>query len=672
VEKPLMVISNGELVDTKDNADGTRTFHYKTEKPYPNYLTSFAVGEYIDITQRSGDTEIHTFGYPDEKDGIEATIVRLPEMVNYFSQVTGVKYPFRRYSQVTVQDYIFPGFVGQNTAATMSDNMIDDHGTHEDFRYLWDGVEAQSLASQWFGNLMTPREWRDVWLNQSFSHYFDELFNIHKNGNDEFLTYSHSNDQSTDLSVWKSGYRRPVVTRNYNDLDVFSTDNYATIRGTLVLHMLRKQLGDANWWRAIRHYVRSNADKQVSTEDLRIAIEETTGESIGWFFDQWLYKMGHPIFEITKNYDESKKQLLLKVKQIQKIDPNDGYPQVEYFQGKLEIEIDDEIRQVWLKPQEQNIFTFKRDERPKFVNFDHENTWIKEVKFEKSQTELLYQLRNSTDILAKREAINELSMIAQNEKTVAKDRSQILSALREIALGDSYWRLRIGALSQLQSIAVKTSGEKPLELDDETTSMLLTIIDKEGSWLRASAINFLGMTKQANFADVYIDAFNDKSDRVINSAAKALGKSKSRKAFSALVKLRERPSWKSQSLISTLDGLKELGDPRGIDIALEALNDKELPRWWLATPIWDYPITAVDTLVALGKPEAAYPILLKRFKMSIEDNDLNDIFSNVLLIARLGDPRSKEVFEILKTEFKDDENAMQAVVQYEKQFEQTQ
>lgn len=160
----------------------------------------------------------------------------------------------------------------------------------------------------------------------------------------------------------------------------------------------------------------------------------------------------------------------------------------------------------------------------------------------------------------------------------------------------------------------------------------------------------------------------DSSDRVINVAANALGKTKSPKAFDALVKLADKPSWKSQSLISALNGLKELGDPRGVDFALKALSDIKSPRWWLGVSVWDYPIAAAETIVGLGKSDLAYPLIVERFKKSMGENDINDIFSNVLLITTLGDPRAQEVFDLLKNKFKSDENAMIAVNQYEQLF----
>ena len=158
---------------------------------------------------------------------------------------------------------------------------------------------------------------------------------------------------------------------------------------------------------------------------------------------------------------------------------------------------------------------------------------------------------------------------------------------------------------------------------------------------------------------------------MVNAAAIALGKSKSPKAFEALVKLKDKPSWKSQSLISTLNGLKALNDPRGVEIAINALKDAEAaPRWTLAVPQWDFRIAAAETLVALGKNTEGYPIILEKLKKSISENDMNDIFNNVLIITTLADPRGQEVFDQLKVKFKDDANVMNAVNSFETQFKE--
>ncbi|NOT77254.1 MAG: hypothetical protein HOP08_20205 [Cyclobacteriaceae bacterium] len=665
VDKKLMVISNGSLLTSKENSDDTGTFTWKADRPYPNYLTSFVVGEYIDVIQNYEGVKLHTYGYPDEKEAVEATIVRLPDMVRFFSEKTGVNYPTPDYAQVMVQDFPFPGLVGQNGSSIISDNMIDDFKTHTDFFYLWDGIEAQSLASQWFGNLITPKDWNHFWLNRSFSHYFDGLYNQYKNGKEEYLLNYLPFDLSVTLGDWNSGYRHPIVTDHFASISDFISDNYAGSRGSLVLRTLHKQLGEENWKKAIQYYVKSNAGKQVSTEDFKIAIEKSTGESMDWFFDQWIYRMGHPVFEVTRSYDSKKKLLTIVLKQKQKLDRNDEYPQVEFFKGSMEIEIDDRIEKIWIEPKAENTFTFPLSQQPKLVHVDFESAWIKEIVFEKTTDELIYQMLNDKDILGKNWAMGELVKIAGKKDATIPDKQKIYEAFRKTILSNSYWRLRFNTLAQLRRLM---ANDPFTTLDDATSGMLLSVIKSEKSWLRTSALTSLGNSRDARYADLYINYLNDESERVINAAAIALGKTQSPKAYDALVGMAYKPSWKSQSMISALNGLKELKDPRGADLAMKALSDIHSPRWWLATPIWDYPIAAAETLVALGKGKDAYPMIFERFRKSMVDNDYNDIFANVVLITTLADPRGQEAFEMLKVKFKDDANAMVAVSQAESQF----
>ncbi|HEV7395741.1 MAG TPA: M1 family aminopeptidase [Pyrinomonadaceae bacterium] len=667
VDKTLTAISNGTLTETKNNPDGTRTFHWKTDTAYSNALTSFVIGEYTDVQQTFQNIKLHNFGYRNEAEAVAATVVRLPDMVKFYSDLTGMKYPYPTYSQVFVQE--LPWGIGANTLAIQSENMIDDERIHADFFYLWDGLEAEALAQQWFGNYLSCRDWSDVWLNRGFAHYFDGLYNEHKNGHEEFLLWQVLGDHATYLGDWTAGVRHPIVTRTYEDKAAFTSDNYSYSRGASVLHMLRKHLGEDSWRRAIQNYVRTNANRSVSTEDFRKAVEEASGESMDWFFDQWLYKMGHPVFEVTKNYDAAKAQLTLTVKQTQKVDSNNEQPQIEFFAGKVAVEVDDRIEEVWLAPKFKNVYSFASAQEPKLVNFDYESTWIKEIKFQKSLAELLYQLQADKDILGKRWAMGELVNLVKAPSTAAEEKAKIYHGLRSIILSNSYWRLRVSAIGQLQSLLAPFTETKPVRLDEATVSMLLTTIENDKSWTRAAAISFLGMTRDEKFAGLYLNSLNDKSDRVIAAAAGALGKTKSPRAFAALANLVNKPSWKNQSLMNGLLGLKELGDRRGVSIALKALADSRLHRWRLPTPpVWDLRVIAVDTIVSLGKGEAAYPVIFERFKKSLAGNDLSGIFNNVLLIAKLADPRGVEIFEPLRTKFKDDANAMNAVSQYETQF----
>lgn len=667
VDAGLTAISNGRLVKTKTNPDGTRTFRWSQGQPYANHLTSVVIGEYVDVKQSYDGIELHSFSYPDEVAATEATVVRLPDMVRYFSRVTGMKYPYPRYSQVFVQDH--PGFMGHAAASTITENMVDDDRTHDDFYYLWDLTEAESLAQQWFGVSISARDWSHAWLNKSLAHYLNGLYNEQKNGHDEFQLYQVTWDHDVVyLNDWRSGVRRPIVTPNFTDPTAMASDNYAFTRGGLVLRLLRHELGNEKWWRGIRQYVRTHAGRSVTTDDLRVAFETAAGEKLDWFFDQWIYRMGHPVFVVTKTYDAAKKQLIVNVKQTQQVDPNEGYPQTALFQGKLDIAIDGRIETVRLEAKPENIFSFTATSEPKLISFDHESNWIKEVTFEKTLPELLYQFEHDRDIIGRRSAMLEMVKIAKLEGTRAAARSAIHAAFRQMIGSNANWRLRWQALGQLQGLLVPAGSTSGVSLDEVTAKLLLQIIERDRAWVRASAINFLGMTRDARYAPIYLRYFEDPSDRVINAAANALGRSRDPRAFDALVKLSSKPSWKNQSLISALNGLQQLNDPRGYDLAWKALSDLRSPHWTLATPVWDYRLTAAVTIAALGKSETAYPGVLAGLKRALAEDDLHGAFYQALLITTLADPRGQEGFDLLRAKYQSNPYTLQAVEQYESQF----
>ncbi len=662
VDNELMTISNGQLMRKKENKDGTNTWTWEMKQPHANHQTSFIIGYYAELVQQWGNIRLHNYAYPDEIDAVKASTVRLSDMMSFFSVKTGTPYPFQSYSQVFVQDFPWGG--GHNAGlSTISENMIDDAGTHADFFYLWDGVEANDLAAQWYGNWIVPKDWADSWLSKSFARYFDGLYSEYKNGFDEFQFWNRSFNLNSYLADWNAGIRRPIVTNRYDQTSTMFNDNYASLRGAEVLHMLRSQIGDEAWWKLIRNYTQQYGGKLVETTDFKKVVESVAGKSMDWFFDQWLYKTGHPVFKVEKVYDPVKKQLVITVIQEQIPDTISGYPAAKYFSGKVGIELDDSIKEIWLEAKPVNTFSFDLSTTPRLINFDYESRWIKEVKEEKSTEEWLWLLDHSRDILARNQALTVLG--SKFTGSISKqDSSRIIQSFRGIVQGDAYWRLKATALSRIRSVL------KP-PYDKETISMLLSIIERDSSWMRTSAISFLGFSKDSQFIPLYRKYLSDTSDRVINAAAIALGKTKDKSVFPILSELRFKSSWKNQSLISALNGMKELGDKRAIPIALEALKDSPaMPRWTLATSTWDFRIAAAETLVALDARSQAHDIVYKRYQQSLTDNDISDIFNNVLLIATIGDKRSKAIFDQLKIKFKDHAAALTAIAQYEEQFNQ--
>lgn len=668
VDAPLVALGNGTLVDTRDHPDGTRTFHWRAERPHANHLTAIVIGDYAAVRQEAAGVALESWGYPDEVAAVEATAERLPAMLRFFAEATGAPYPGPRYAQAFVQD--LPWGAGNHGLATLTENMIDDFRTHADWRYLWDGLEAEALAAQWLGGLYSPRDWRDTWLTRGAAHYFDGLFNERVNGRTEFLLWQLAGDQATALGDWNAGLRRPVVPADPDSGRAWALDNTPWARGALVLHQLRAQLGDARFARAMRHFVATAAGRPVSTADFQRAVEAASGERLGWFFDQWVHGIGHPVFVVTHAYDSARGRLTLRVRQVQTPDPKAPAPQVRWFRGWVEVEVDDRVERVWLAPREDNVLSLAAPTAPRLVHFDFESAWLKELTFEKPLEELLYQVAHDRDVLGRRWAMGELTARARHDSTSPATRSRIAEALWQVALGDGYWRERAGALARLQALLAPAAADGPVALDSATTARLKTLIRTERSWLRAAALRFLGTTRDTACAALYLEAMREESHPVINAAAHALGLSRSPGAYDALTALGRIPSWKGENRLSALLGLKALGDPRGGDAALEAVADVTSTRWYLATSTWDFRLAGAEALVALSQGDRAVPLVLSRLEQALAEDDLNDVFSNVLLLITLADPRGAAVFDRLRAHYHDDPRALAAVEVYATQFQE--
>ncbi|MEP6848833.1 MAG: M1 family aminopeptidase [Acidobacteriota bacterium] len=655
VEKPFFVVSNGKLVDTKDNGDGTRTFDWKMDQPYSNYLTSIVVAETTPVVQDFDGIPVYNYGYTNETKEVAATTKNLPATIRFFSDVTGVKYQYPKYSQAFVED--FGGGMENISATTQIEEMI-----HDD-RELLDGdsesLQSHELAHQWFGDYVTCRDWGQIWLNESFATYMQAMWTEKFKGHEEFLYSDIRNNHDQVLGSWNQGNRRPIVTKYYANKDAMF-DNYAYPGGGSVLHMLRKTVGDKLFSAALKNYLTTNAHQPVSTEDLRKAFEQSTGQSMDWFFDEWLYKMGHPIFEITQSYDDAAKTLTLNVKQTQKIDLTNAFPQVDYFQTWVDIAIDNKVQRVWIDPKETNTFTFDVASKPKLVNFDYESTLLKEMKFDKSVDDLLYQMQNDKDVLGRRWAMSEL----QTKATVT-DKDRIVAGLLVLAEKDPFWRIRRAALSEIAKVyspdPPQGQDRPPFKLDANAEAVVIRLTKDTQSLIRGDAFELLGETQDAKYAPVLVQALNDRSYTVIDQAATALARTKAPTAYDALAKLTATPSWKGRIQAAGFLSLADLGDKRAFEAAYKAATDTELP-----VNVRNAAATAAGT-TGRGDPRA-YPLVFARFKTAYDANNIQGMISGVQAIIKIADPRGQEAFDLLKTKFKDNPGAMNFVANSETQF----
>ncbi|HEX8179947.1 MAG TPA: M1 family aminopeptidase [Pyrinomonadaceae bacterium] len=625
VERPLMVISNGRLVAVTEHADRTRTFRWLMEQPHANYLTSIVVGEYAPIEQRGAGVPVISYVYPNEVAAGRLTTARLADMVRFFAQKTGVKYPYAKYAQVMVHN--FPGGMENISATTQTDTMIHDART--EFDQPSDSLEAHELAHQWFGDDVTCRDWADIWLNEGFATYFEALWNEHLLGADDFLYGDIRADQNAYLDAWRRGYRRPIVTPNYQDPEAVF-DVYAYQRGGAVLHMLRRVLGEANWWRALNHYLTRYAHQPVDTAQFRSAVEEATGQKLDWFFDEWVYKVGHPVFRVTKQYDERRQTLTLKVRQEQQPDPANPYPQATYFQMPVDIEIDTgkgaRIERVELAPVAEQSFDFKVDGQPRLVNFDYQGTLVKELTFDKPTAELLYQIQSDKDVIGRLWALRQYARLLRASETTEREQETIaVNIATTSGLRDQFWGVRYEAANILKGVR-----SEPVRVQ------LLTALQTERNpKVRARIIEALGEYREQRLAATFQRALDEQSYLVIDAAAEALGKTKAAGAYDALMKLLAAPSWREKTQAAALDGLAELGDRRALEVAMRYAGPEHST---------DVRRAAVSLLGAAGKSDPrVLPLLLQTLRQSFANNDFTLGVAAAETIYKLDDEQGLKV-----------------------------
>ena len=493
-----------------------------------------------------------------------------------------------------------------------------------------DSLESHELAHQWFGDYVTCRSWSDIWLNESFATYFQAMWDEHSLGRDDFLYSDIKSNQDQYYQAWRRGLRRPIVTKNYVDPEAMF-DTYAYPRGGAVLHMLRKTLGDENWWRAINHYLTKNAHQPVETEQFRVAIEEATGQSMDWFFDEWVYKMGHPVFRVTQNYAAAAKTLSLIVKQEQKPDATSPYPQATLFRMPVEIEIatasGTHIEHGMIEPKEEQTLTFAVDSDPLLVNFDYGGTIIKELIFDKTLDQLTYQLAHDDDPLGRLFALNAL---ATRARTASDDEKRtIVAAVAKTVKEDKFWGVRSDAATSLSATP-----------DANGREALISATKDPKAAVRVRAIQSLAATKDTSLASVYLQSLNDQSYSVFRAAATALGATKNAGAYDALVKFIDAPSWHDTVRGSALLGLSLVGDARAYDLGIKysAIGNPPSVR-----------AAAITIIGTTGKNDPrSYPMVAEAFEQAFMTGNFQLAPSAALALVSLGDPRGLDLIKATK------------------------
>ncbi|HEV7842480.1 MAG TPA: M1 family metallopeptidase [Pyrinomonadaceae bacterium] len=401
-----IAISNGALVETLDNADGTRTFHWKMEQPHGSYLISLVVGEYVKLSDTFKNIPVEYYTYPGTETVARRAFEKTPQMMEWFSRVLNYEYPYNKYAQTVVGSFIFGG-MENITATTQSDiEILKSTGSSSSSENL----VSHELAHSWFGNLVTCKDWAHAWLNEGFATFMEASFKEHEAGRDAYLSEIQS-DADTYFLEDTYRYRRPIVYDRYDQpIDLFDMTLYK--KGALILHMLRETVGDELFWKSLNRYLVDNQYRNVTTSDLQRAFEQTTGQQLDWFFNQWVYHAGYPELRVRSSYSPGKRQLTLNVAQTQRAEAMT--PEVFRLPVDIELATARGARTEHIEiTQRTQSFTFQLDGKPLMIRFDKGEKILKRLDFPRSRAMLEYQRQHSDDLIGRREAAAALARIVR-------------------------------------------------------------------------------------------------------------------------------------------------------------------------------------------------------------------------------------------------------------------
>lgn len=601
--KQYFVLSNGALRDKQPVENDRLRWHWVQAKSHVPYLMSVVAGDFEAFEQSWDGIPVISYVPRGYQADAARSFEKTPAMVEFFSRKIGVRYPWEKYTQICVDEYHWGG-MEHTSATTLNLRTLHDERAHLDVSS--DSLVAHELAHQWWGDLLTCKDWGELWLNESFATYFATLWTEHERGWDE-AAWERRGDANAYLEE-DARYRRPIVTYRYGDPErMFDRHTYP--KGGRVLHMLRFVMGDDAYWRAIRHYAANHQFRTVETADLRIAIEESTGQGLNWFFDQWVHQGGHPEFDVSWSWDEATKSVVLVVRQKQKVD--DLTP---LFRMPVEIEIargtSSEIKRIQVSKAEET-FHFGLNERPSRVCFDPQDWLLKKLKAEKSKEEWIDQLANSRYVISRAQAVEGLKAFREHGDAVA--------ALENAARHDPFWGVR--------QEAVKALAETN---KDATRAALIEIArDDNKSFVRREALSALGNFSHDDTRRALRTVIaQDRSYYAVAEALKALVKVDREHCGPELLAALETPGHQEVVLRAACDGLVEIKNTQASALLGKQLAGKLRPeqravilcalaklepgdRQWLDQLKEELHNernfvrkSAIETLVALQHPEA--------------------------------------------------------------------
>lgn len=492
VDKNLTAVSNGELISAKEIGD-KKTFHWRENYPMVAYLISFAVGEYKKVEDSHGKLPVNYWVYPEHsREDALRSFGKTPEMIALFNDLTGFPYPYEKYDQVLLEDFMFGG-MENITLSHQTDRTMHTESARPD--HTSDGLVAHELAHQWYGDLLTTRNWANAWLNEGLTSFMTLVWMAHDKG---FDGGEYTRLQSLKSVIRANNYNsRPVVQYHYEkSWEVFDANIYA--KGAIVMFMLKAHLGDEAFWRGMKHYTQNHAFENVETQDLKKAFEEVTGQNLYWFFDQWIYKKGLPKLEVKTKYSRRNNAVTLTVTQTHDIEKS------SLFRLPATVVIDDGsiTRHSIFIEEAKQTFTFPSSGKPNMVLFDEGNLIPKYLTHKKSMHDLIYQLKYAPHVNDRIWAANALGKLSA--------RKPVIEALFASLNSDSFFGVRAASANAISKLKPKKADGRLMEASgDQDNRVERAIVRALKHYTGDDARDFLvGILENGEKDFLLNDAFN--------------------------------------------------------------------------------------------------------------------------------------------------------------------
>jgi len=609
----MTVLSGGRLVERRAHGKTKVTYHYALDVPSPAYLTTLVAGTFDEwqeqVSLPSGRVIPLRFLVPKGKraDGKRA-FSGTASMIELFSSVTGVEYPWDRYSQVVVADFIFGG-MENTTATTMYEHILLDERAAIDIESH--DLVAHELAHQWFGDLVTCRDWSHAWLNEGFATYFELVEKEARLGLDEY-----EEGVAADLDAYlreAQSYTRPIVCRDYEEpIDLF--DRHLYQKGGVVLHLLRKHLGTEVFWKGVRTYLERHRGGIVETNDLMRALEEAGGTSLEQFFDHWLYRPGHPDLSIKIAFAAG--QLTVDVEQTQ---TGDG---VATFELPLELDVTVDgvtSRHRRVISEKKGALAVTTKGRPTLVVLDPDFAIAAPIRLTAPQDMLRGMLERAPQARSRKLAAQALAK--------RPDPANIEALGKALAKSGESWIVRSACAAALGSVR----GEPALEL------LLLAQKTKDAKVRRAVATALAGFEEPAA-TKALSGHLGDESYLVSAAAARSLGRKHAETAKKVLPRLLSKSSWADVVRAAALEGLALTGD-------------EELTRYLIEWSAYGKPLRARRAAISQLPRLSESKQVRQHLEDLLLDRDPHTRTSVLSALETLADPKATAaIASLLETE----------------------